>query len=57
MVPESVKEFRIIQIDDWDWSSCGGTHVKSTSEIGKIKIIRRKNVGAEKERLYFNVIE
>jgi misacylated tRNA(Ala) deacylase len=57
MVPTSVKEFRIIQIDDWDWSSCGGTHVKSTGEIGKIKIVKRKNVGAEKERLYFNVIE
>ena len=57
MVPTSVKEFRIIQIDDWDWSSCGGTHVKSTGEVGKIKIVKRKNVGAEKERLYFNVIE
>ncbi|MBL7169853.1 MAG: phenylalanine--tRNA ligase subunit beta [Candidatus Aenigmarchaeota archaeon] len=29
---------------------CGGTHVKNTSEIGKIKL-KRKNIGAGKERV------
>ena len=33
------------------WSMpCGGTHVKSTEEIGKI-ILKRKNIGAGKERV------
>ncbi|PIN74550.1 alanyl-tRNA editing protein [Candidatus Woesearchaeota archaeon CG10_big_fil_rev_8_21_14_0_10_37_12] len=29
---------------------CGGTHVKNTKEIGKIKL-KRKNIGAGKERI------
>ncbi|NYZ76792.1 alanyl-tRNA editing protein [Candidatus Micrarchaeota archaeon] len=29
---------------------CGGTHVKNTSEIGKVKL-KRKNLGAGKERI------
>jgi len=34
-----------------DWKMpCGGTHVKNTSEIGKIKL-KRKNIGKGKERV------
>ncbi|MFH1275799.1 MAG: phenylalanine--tRNA ligase subunit beta [Candidatus Woesearchaeota archaeon] len=34
-----------------DWKMpCGGTHVKNTSEIGKI-ILKRKNIGKGKERV------
>ena len=34
-----------------DWKMpCGGTHVKSTKEIGLIKL-KRKNIGAGKERI------
>jgi len=29
---------------------CGGTHIKNTTEIGKIKL-KRKNIGAGKERI------
>ena len=29
---------------------CGGTHIKSTSEIGQIKL-KRKNLGKNKERI------
>jgi len=42
--------------DRWWWECigfkypCGGTHVKSLGEIGKIKL-KRKNIGAGKERI------
>jgi Ser-tRNA(Ala) deacylase AlaX len=42
--------------DKWRWEClglkypCGGTHVKSLGEIGKIKL-KRKNIGAGKERI------
>lgn len=32
-------DIRVIEIEDFDLSPCGGTHLKSTSEIGIIKII------------------
>lgn len=55
MVPKSVAEFRVLMIGDYDASSCAGTHVKNTSEIGVIRIGKSKNVGAGKRRIYFTL--
>ena len=57
MVPESVQEFRIMMIGDYDVASCAGTHVRNTSEIGHIQIGKSKNVGAGKRRIYFRLIK
>ncbi len=56
MVPESVTEFRVLVIGDYDAASCAGTHVSNTSEIGKIQIGKSKNVGAGKRRIYFSLL-
>jgi Ser-tRNA(Ala) deacylase AlaX len=56
MVPTSVKEFRIVSIDDYDWAACAGTHVKNTSEIGEVVFIKTKNKGKSRERIYYNLI-
>jgi misacylated tRNA(Ala) deacylase len=55
MVPESVTDFRVLLIGDYDAASCAGTHVKNTSEIGRISIGKSKNVGAGKRRIYFHL--
>ncbi len=31
---------RIVEIDKFDWSACGGTHVRRTGEIGLIALVR-----------------
>ncbi len=51
MVPKSVKIFRVISVDDHDHASCAGTHVKNTSEIGKVKVVKRRSMGKGKERI------
>lgn len=51
MVPKSVKTFRVISVGDYDHASCAGTHVANTSEIGRIKIVKRRSIGKDKERL------
>jgi alanyl-tRNA synthetase len=33
-------DIRILEVDHYDWSACCGTHVKSTGEIGLIKVVR-----------------
>ncbi|MFN4294929.1 MAG: alanyl-tRNA editing protein, partial [Thermoflexales bacterium] len=38
---------RIVEVKDYDWSACGGTHVRSTAQIGLVKIIKAEKRGAE----------
>lgn len=37
--PKVEKDLRIIEIDGFDYSPCGGTHVSRTGELGLIKIV------------------
>ena len=55
MVPESVVNFRIVEIRDYDWAACGGTHVKNTSELGSVNLTEMKNKGRNKERLFYTL--
>lgn len=43
--PKAFDNLRIVEIKDFDYSACGGTHVQNTAEIGLVKII-----GCEKIR-------
>ncbi len=44
---------RIIEIENFDWSACGGFHVSMTGEIGLIKIIGYEKVKGSLTRVYF----
>lgn len=37
-MPTVTKNIRIVEIDGFDYSPCGGTHLRSTGELGIIKI-------------------
>ncbi len=39
-VPEVEGRFRVVDIDGFDMTACGGTHVAHTGEIGLIKVLR-----------------
>lgn len=54
-LPESIKEIRVIEIQDIDKCPCGGTHTKNTEEIGHINIIRTQNKGKDVSRLIFEL--
>ncbi|MEA2088161.1 MAG: DHHA1 domain-containing protein [Candidatus Caldatribacteriota bacterium] len=51
-VPEKTGKIRIIEVEDFDLSACGGTHCQATGEVGLIKITKWEKRG-EKIRLEF----
>ncbi|MFW9966751.1 MAG: alanyl-tRNA editing protein [Candidatus Thorarchaeota archaeon] len=55
LVPESVKEIRIVEIDGLDMQADGGTHVKNTEEVGKIQVVDYKSKGAINKRIYIEL--
>ncbi len=55
LLPRSVKRLRIIEIGDIDTCPCAGTHVRSTSEIGRMNIYKRENKGKETERITYTL--
>ena len=54
-LPPSLKEIRIVKIGNIDEQADGGTHVKSTKEIGKIALVSVENKGKSNRRLYFSL--
>lgn len=48
-----VKDLRIVNIEGFDVEACGGTHVKTTGEIGMIKITKTERIQDGVERLEF----
>jgi misacylated tRNA(Ala) deacylase len=54
-LPPELKEIRIIDIQSFDKQADGGTHVKSTGEVGKIIFLSAENKGAKRRRVYFTL--
>lgn len=50
--PKVSGRVRIVEIDGYDWSACGGTHVRGTGQIGIIKLLRTER-RAESTRVTF----
>lgn len=42
--PKVSGQIRIVEIAGVDWSACGGTHVRTTAEIGAIKFTRQQRM-------------
>jgi alanyl-tRNA synthetase len=42
--PAVTGRIRIVEIPGWDQSACGGTHTRSTGEVGVIKVVRWEKV-------------
>ena len=50
--PISQGRVRVVEIQGFDAQACGGTHVSSTSEVGRFSIFRTENKGKINKRLY-----
>jgi misacylated tRNA(Ala) deacylase len=50
--PVSHGRVRVVEIQGFDAQACGGTHVSTTSEVGRFSIFRTENKGKINKRLY-----
>ncbi|HOU71347.1 MAG: alanyl-tRNA editing protein [Methanothrix sp.] len=46
---------RVVKIEGIDSQACGGTHVRNTAEVGRIKMIKAENKGKANRRVYFSL--
>ena len=51
LVPEDVKEVRIVDILGLDQQADGGTHVASTAQVGRLSVVKVENKGKGFRRL------
>jgi misacylated tRNA(Ala) deacylase len=57
LVPEDVTQVRIVDIVGLDQQADGGTHVASTSQIGKIEVVKIENKGRGFRRLRIRIAD
>ncbi|MBV8304794.1 MAG: alanyl-tRNA editing protein [Acidimicrobiia bacterium] len=57
LIPESVPEIRVIDIVGLDKQADGGTHVASTSEVGRIRVTKTESKGKGNKRIRLEVVD
>jgi len=45
--PKVEQAIRIVEVQGFDWSACGGTHVSRSGEVGLIKVVKAEKRGTE----------
>ncbi|PAW28857.1 hypothetical protein BKC07_11525 [Peribacillus simplex] len=56
LLPASLNEIRIVQINDIDEQACGGTHVGNTNEIKDFSIMKIQQKGPTKKRIKIQLL-
>ena len=50
--PRGAGRIRLLEIEGVDLQPCGGTHVRSTGEVGRLVVTRVENKGRRNKRVY-----
>ena len=51
LIPESVQEIRVVDIVGLDKQADGGTHLRSTGEVGRFEVVKTESKGKANKRL------
>jgi misacylated tRNA(Ala) deacylase len=55
LLPEGIAEIRVVDIDGLDVQADGGTHVRNTRDVGRIRIVGHESKGRINKRLRLTV--
>jgi misacylated tRNA(Ala) deacylase len=56
LVPESAQTIRVVDIVGLDRQADGGTHVRSTGEVGRIRVLKTESKGKGNKRVRLEVV-
>ena len=57
LVPESVAEVRVVDIVGLDKQADGGTHVRRTAEVGRVRVVKTESKGKGNKRIRIEVVD
>ena len=57
LIPESVPEIRVVDIVGLDKQADGGTHVHSTRDVGRVKVVKVENKGKGNKRVRIEILD
>ncbi len=57
LIPDAVIEIRVVDIVGLDKQADGGTHVHSTAEVGRLKVIKLENKGKGNKRVRVEIVD
>jgi misacylated tRNA(Ala) deacylase len=57
MIPESVKEIRVVDIVGLDKQADGGTHVRATDEVGRVRVVKTESKGKSNKRIRIEILD
>ena len=57
LIPEAVTEIRVVDIVGLDKQADGGTHVASTGEVGRIRVVKTESKGKGNKRIRIEVVD
>jgi len=57
LIPEYVDSIRVIDIEGLDKQADGGTHVRSTSEVGPVRVTKTENKGKSFKRMRIELVD
>ena len=57
LVPEHVAEVRVVDIVGLDKQADGGTHVRSTAEVGRVRVVKTESKGKGNKRIRIEVLD
>ena len=57
LIPETVKEIRVVDIVGLDKQADGGTHVRSTAEVGGFRVLKLENKGKGNKRIRVEITD
>ena len=57
LIPETVKEIRVVDIVGLDKQADGGTHVASTKDVGHLRVVKLENKGKGNKRVRVKITD